>query len=94
MPELPELEVVQEVLNRRRPGQTITSAESIPPGAAIVVRYLTAVIISHRFSTVRMADRIAVLGDGQLLEIGTRTQLMASAGLYAELFNLQARGCR
>ncbi len=52
----------------------------------------TAVIISHRFSTVRMADRIAVLGNGQLLEIGTHTELMARAGLYSELFNLQAQG--
>ena len=41
MPELPELEVVQEVLNRRLAGQTITSAEAIPPGAAIVIRDLT-----------------------------------------------------
>jgi ATP-binding cassette subfamily B protein len=52
----------------------------------------TAVIISHRFSTVRMADRIAVLGNGQLLELGTHTELMARGGLYAELFNLQAQG--
>jgi formamidopyrimidine-DNA glycosylase len=41
MPELPELEVVQEVLNRRIVGQTITAAEGIPPGAAIVIRDLT-----------------------------------------------------
>jgi formamidopyrimidine-DNA glycosylase len=41
MPELPELEVVQEVLNRRIIGQTITAAEAIPPGAAIVIRDLT-----------------------------------------------------
>jgi formamidopyrimidine-DNA glycosylase len=41
MPELPELEVVQEVLNRRIAGQTITAAEAIPPGAAIVIRDLT-----------------------------------------------------
>jgi formamidopyrimidine-DNA glycosylase len=41
MPELPELEVVQEVLNRRIVGQTITGAEAIPPGAAIVIRDLT-----------------------------------------------------
>jgi ATP-binding cassette subfamily B protein len=52
----------------------------------------TAVIISHRFSTVRMADRIAVLGNGQLLEIGTHPELMSRQGLYAELFMLQARG--
>jgi ATP-binding cassette subfamily B protein len=52
----------------------------------------TSVIISHRFSTVRMADRIAVLGNERLLEIGSHAELMARAGLYAELFNLQAQG--
>ena len=52
----------------------------------------TAVIISHRFSTVRMADRIAVLGNGALLEVGSHAELMARGGLYAELFNLQAQG--
>jgi ATP-binding cassette subfamily B protein len=52
----------------------------------------TAVIISHRFSTVRMADRILVLENGQLLEIGSHTELLAKAGRYAELFHLQARG--
>jgi ATP-binding cassette subfamily B protein len=57
-----------------------------------LTRDKTAVIISHRFSTVRMADRIAVLGNGQLLEIGSHAELMARAGLYAELFNLQAQG--
>jgi ATP-binding cassette subfamily B protein len=57
-----------------------------------LVRAKTAVIISHRFSTVRMADRIMVLGNGRLLEVGTHAELMARAGLYAELFNLQAQG--
>jgi ATP-binding cassette subfamily B protein len=52
----------------------------------------TAVIISHRFSTVRIADRIMVLKDGSLLEIGTHEELMAENKLYAELFNLQAAG--
>ncbi len=52
----------------------------------------TAVIISHRFSTVRMADRILVLKNGTVLEIGTHEKLMDDAGLYAELFNLQAEG--
>lgn len=52
----------------------------------------TAVIISHRFSTVRMADRIMVLKDGKVLEIGTHEELMANETLYAELFNLQAAG--
>ena len=52
----------------------------------------TAVIISHRFSTVRIADRIMVLKDGAVLEIGTHEELMANEKLYAELFNLQAAG--
>ncbi len=52
----------------------------------------SSVIISHRFSTVRMADRILVLEGGQLLEIGSHAQLLAANGRYAELFQLQARG--
>lgn len=52
----------------------------------------TAVIISHRFSTVRMADRILVLKNGEMLEIGTHEELLNKDGLYAELFNLQAQG--
>ena len=52
----------------------------------------TAVIISHRFSTVRMADRIIVLKDGALLEQGSHDDLLSKNGLYAELFNLQAEG--
>jgi ATP-binding cassette subfamily B protein len=54
----------------------------------------TAVLISHRFSTVRMADRILVLVDGRLEEIGTHAELLASGGRYAELFELQAAGYR
>ena len=50
------------------------------------------VIISHRFSTVRMADRIIVLSDGNIQESGTHADLMELAGIYAELFNLQAAG--
>jgi len=52
----------------------------------------TAVIISHRFSTVRIADRIMVLKNGAVLEIGTHKELMKNDQLYAELFNLQAAG--
>jgi ATP-binding cassette subfamily B protein len=54
----------------------------------------TAVLISHRFSTVRMADRILVLKDGQVIEIGSHAELLGAGGLYAELFNLQAEGYR
>jgi ATP-binding cassette, subfamily B, bacterial len=53
-----------------------------------------AVVISHRFSTVRMADRIVVLGDGRVLEEGTHEGLLARDGLYAELFEMQAAGYR
>ncbi|WP_034256753.1 ABC transporter ATP-binding protein [Adhaeribacter aquaticus] len=52
----------------------------------------TAVLISHRFSTVRMADRILVIEQGKLLEIGSHHELLALNGRYAELFNLQAKG--
>lgn len=52
----------------------------------------TAVLISHRFSTVRMADRILFLENGQLLELGSHEDLLALNGKYAELFHLQAQG--
>lgn len=52
----------------------------------------TAVLISHRFSTVRMADRILFLENGSLLELGTHEELLAQGGKYAELFRLQAKG--
>lgn len=51
-----------------------------------------AVLISHRFSTVRMADRILVIENGQMLEIGTHEDLLLKGGKYAELFGLQAQG--
>ncbi len=54
----------------------------------------TAVLISHRFSTVRMADRILVLQDGRIREQGTHNHLLALGGQYAELFELQAAGYR
>jgi ATP-binding cassette subfamily B protein len=54
----------------------------------------TAVIISHRFSTVRMADRIIVLDGGRIEEIGSHADLLAANGHYAELFELQAAGYR
>ena len=53
-----------------------------------------AVLISHRFSTVRMADRIAVLEGGAIREEGTHEQLRKLGGKYAELFELQAAGYR
>ncbi len=54
----------------------------------------TALLISHRFSTVRMADRIVVLEQGKVLETGTHAELMTLNGHYAELFELQAAGYR
>jgi ABC-type multidrug transport system fused ATPase/permease subunit len=54
----------------------------------------TAVIISHRFSTVRLADKIAVLEGGVLSELGSHSELVARGGRYAGLFELQARGYR
>jgi ATP-binding cassette subfamily B protein len=52
----------------------------------------TAVLISHRFSTVRMADRILVLDKGQQIELGSHEELLQKNGRYAELFHLQAQG--
>lgn len=57
-----------------------------------LMRGRMAVLISHRFSTVRMADRILVLQDGQITESGTHDELIRSNGLYAELFFMQAAG--
>ena len=51
-------------------------------------------IVSHRFSTVRMADLIVVLGDHGVAEYGTRAELIAHGGLYSELYTLQAAGYR
>ncbi|MBD1392346.1 ABC transporter ATP-binding protein [Mucilaginibacter glaciei] len=57
-----------------------------------LTRGRSAVLISHRFSTVRMADRILVLEKGEMAEIGSHEELLAKNGKYAELFNLQAMG--
>jgi ABC-type multidrug transport system fused ATPase/permease subunit len=52
----------------------------------------TAILITHRFSTVRMADRIVVLERGRVVENGTHAELLAQGGLYARMFRLQAEG--
>jgi ATP-binding cassette subfamily B protein len=52
------------------------------------------IVISHRFSTVRIADRIAVIADGQVTELGTHEVVLVAGGLYAQLFELQAAGYR
>jgi ATP-binding cassette subfamily B protein len=54
----------------------------------------TAMLISHRFSTVRMADRILVVEGGRVTEAGSHEDLVAAGGRYAELFELQAAGYR
>ncbi|MBI4542423.1 MAG: ABC transporter ATP-binding protein, partial [Gemmatimonadetes bacterium] len=59
---------------------------------AELTRGKMAVLISHRFSTVRMADRILVLERGEITESGTHGELVARGGTYAELFSLQAAG--
>ena len=61
---------------------------------ATLAKERTAVIISHRFSTVRLADQIAVLEGGKLVELGSHDALVAQGGRYAGLFELQARGYR
>src|SRR3989442_9958357 len=52
----------------------------------------SAILISHRFSTVRTADRIAVLQGGRIAELGSHEALLAEDGRYAHLFRLQASG--
>ena len=52
------------------------------------------IVISHRFSTVRIADRIAVIADGRVVELGSHEQLLQAGGRYAQLFELQAAGYR
>jgi len=52
------------------------------------------IVISHRFSTVRIADRIAVIAGGKVAELGTHEELVAARGRYARLFEIQAAGYR
>ncbi len=54
----------------------------------------TAILITHRFSTVRFADRIVVLDGGRVAEEGTHAELVGKGGLYASMFDMQARGYR
>lgn len=77
-----------------------TAALDAESEAALFERFVslkegrTAILITHRFSTVRFADRILVLDDGALVEQGTHAELMADDGLYARMFNTQAEGYR
>ena len=61
---------------------------------ADLTRNKSSILISHRFSTVRMADRIVVLEGGNVAEEGSHSRLMATGGLYSELFELQAANYR
>ena len=54
-------------------------------------RHCTTILISHRFSTVRQADRICVLEHGRVVELGTHEELMALGGRYRTMFDLQAQ---
>ena len=65
-----------------------------PLGRGVAEGGAGTVLISHRFSTVRMADRILVLKGGELVEQGTHEALVELGGLYSELFQLQAAGYR
>lgn len=73
-----------------------TAALDVRAEAALYDRFLemtqglTTILISHRFSTVRRADRIVVLADGGIVEDGSHEELMALGGRYAEMFSLQA----
>ena len=59
-----------------------------------ILRGRIGIVISHRFSTVRIADRIAVIEDGKVSELGTHEELLKARGRYAHLFELQAAGYR
>ena len=59
-----------------------------------MLRGRVGIVISHRFSTVRIADRIAVIADGKVTELGSHEELLKARGRYAELFELQAAGYR
>ncbi|MGB9879899.1 MAG: ATP-binding cassette domain-containing protein, partial [Anaerolineae bacterium] len=63
----------------------------IQEGLKEVMRGRTAIVIAHRLSTVRHADRIIVLRDGQIIEEGTHDSLLAAGGHYAELYNTYFR---
>jgi ATP-binding cassette subfamily B protein len=83
-----------------------TASLDAPTEAALFARYRDAarrlgaangavtILVSHRFSTVHMADQIVVMEDGTVKEVGTHNELIAEGGLYAELYELQARGYR
>ena len=68
--------------------------DSQPPPDRRAALVVASVLISHRFSTVRMADRIYVVDGGRVTEEGSHAELLARGGTYARLFTLQAESYR
>jgi ATP-binding cassette subfamily B protein len=62
---------------------------AVQEALAIALKGRTSIVIAHRLSTIRQADQILVIDDGQVVEQGTHEELMAKAGLYADLHNRQ-----
>lgn len=86
--EMTEAQVL--ILDEPTSALDVQSEHDIYQRFAELTREKTTLLISHRFSTVKMADKILVLKDGVIVEQGSHEDLMAGQGIYAELFNLQA----
>jgi len=78
----------------RRPSTGCSSAFATAARESAAASGAITVLVSHRFSTVRMADLILVIDGGRIVERGSHAALLATAGLYAELFGLQASAYR
>jgi ATP-binding cassette subfamily B protein len=68
--------------------------ESLPAEAQGAKAGRITILVSHRFSTVRMADLIVVLDGAKVVEVGTHDELLAKRGQYSELYNIQAAAYR